>query len=227
MLKKWIFQAMLCFGVLSSQAQASFVHTDWKTEGDSRATLDTSTGIEWLKLNETSAGSSKTYLTVLSQLDTTYLGWRFPTEAELGLMFRNLLGAPYGFAEDQTLVNQSITISGAAKTLMHTYFGTNYGGTGSVGVSYGWFQREDGNGWGGAGRWDSGFNIVKELNQSRSYTGVYLVNDGGVTLSSVQDPTLNINNPNAPVNVADVSTPLGSTLFAALFLVGMRVRRQH
>jgi len=36
--------------------------------------------------------------------------------------------------------------------------------------------------------------------------GVLLVSDGGVTLSSINDPSLNIQNPQAPIN--QVSAPL-------------------
>ena len=57
---------------------------------------------------------------------------------------------------------------------------------------------------------------------SSTYFGYFLVSDGGTTLSSIQDPSLNSNNPNAP-GVADVSAPVGmagATL--ALFLMGAR-----
>lgn len=47
--------------------------------------------------------------------------------------------------------------------------------------------------------------------------GVYLVSDGGTTLSSRLDPTLNIENPNAPVNV-----PLIGSAIALLGLFGVR-----
>jgi len=42
--------------------------------------------------------------------------------------------------------------------------------------------------------------------------GRWLVNDGGVSLSSINNPELNIKNPDAPIN--DVSVPF---FFAALF----------
>lgn len=47
------------------------------------------------------------------------------------------------------------------------------------------------------------------LDWKRSYEGVCLVSDVGVTLSSINDPTININNPNAPINMSDVSDPAG------------------
>jgi hypothetical protein len=50
-----------------------------------------------------------------------------------------------------------------------------------------------------------------------SHVGVYLVSDGGLTLSSKLDPSVNINNPNAPIN--QVSTPAisGALLLLLLF----------
>ncbi|WP_447474303.1 hypothetical protein [Vibrio harveyi] len=53
MLKKLLVIAALAAGLISTQASAAFVHTDWKQAGDGLATLDTVTGIEWLKLTET------------------------------------------------------------------------------------------------------------------------------------------------------------------------------
>lgn len=53
-----------------------------------------------------------------------------------------------------------------------------------------------------------------------SNVGVYLVSDGGLTLSSKLDPTVNINNPNAPIN--QVSTP---SISGALLLLLLLFRR--
>lgn len=62
---------------------------------------------------------------------------------------------------------------------------------------------------------------------SSSY-GVFLVSDGGVTLSSQQNPELNINNPNAPVNnqpPSDLSTPGMMSISALLLWTAFRLRK--
>ena len=66
---------------LSLNANAGLVHTDWKEAGDQQATLSEETGLEWLKLRNTDNMSINQ---VKSQLDTTYAGWRLPTNNEVG-----------------------------------------------------------------------------------------------------------------------------------------------
>ncbi|BCV27700.1 hypothetical protein [Shewanella algae] len=54
MFKRTILSAfILATGLISAQANAAFVETDWKAQGDGLATLDTDTGIEWLDVSET------------------------------------------------------------------------------------------------------------------------------------------------------------------------------
>jgi hypothetical protein len=61
---------------------------------------------------------------------------------------------------------------------------------------------------------------------SAHYLGVFLVSDGGTTLSSINDPSLNINNSAAPINNA-VSVPLPATLgLLGLSLAGFGLRRK-
>lgn len=51
---------------------------------------------------------------------------------------------------------------------------------------------------------------------------VWIVSDGGATYSSLNEPTLNINNPNSPIN-ASAPLKLGAL---GLMLVGMRRRKK-
>lgn len=56
-MSRFLSVAFIALSLSSSFAHASFVHTDWKSTGDKKTTLDTSTGIEWLKLTETAGRS--------------------------------------------------------------------------------------------------------------------------------------------------------------------------
>ena len=59
-----------------------------------------------------------------------------------------------------------------------------------------------------------------------SSLSVFLVSDGGTTLSSINDPTININNPNAPINMADVSAPAGVVATGLMaFMLGFRRKK--
>ena len=71
----------------SVSANAEFIDTDWLVDNDSKSTLDSLTGIEWLKTNETQGMS---YSNVVNQLGTTYVGWRLPTKAEIDTLATHL-----------------------------------------------------------------------------------------------------------------------------------------
>lgn len=75
------------FALSSISANAALVATDWLADNDSKATLDTDTGIEWLKLDNT---DYKSIMQVQSDLDTTYQGWRLPNESEV-LAYMNVV----------------------------------------------------------------------------------------------------------------------------------------
>ena len=61
--------------VFSSVSQAEIVDTDWKSEGDALAFVDTDTGIEWLKLDYTAG------MTIEEGLSID--GWRLATASEV------------------------------------------------------------------------------------------------------------------------------------------------
>jgi hypothetical protein len=78
-MKKSLLCAALLTSMLSFGASAELIHSDWKTAGDGLTTIDTSTGLEFLKLTETEGISVNQ---VKSELDSTYLGWHFATKVE-------------------------------------------------------------------------------------------------------------------------------------------------
>lgn len=75
-MRKIVLFAVMCLGAYAHVAEASFIKTDWQVAGDRKAVLDSTTGIEWLNLTQTNGLSVNQ---VISQLDTTFKGWRLPT----------------------------------------------------------------------------------------------------------------------------------------------------
>lgn len=202
MFKKLIVLFSLSVATLSLPVSAAFVSTDWKVEGDKSASLDMDTGLEWLDLTHT---FGKSYASVESQLSTTYAGWRLPTYAEVVQLTANIF-APYGKSPYIDIFQNSVAVA-----KFKSMFGSSVYSTYQVG-----FYKDSK----GVVRVTGMGDHYKEMyGLYHGYTypvngvgtghGVWLVSDGGTTLSSKLDPSLNIKNPNAPINqsppVSDVS----------------------
>ena len=213
----------------SISVQAELISTDWLVDGDAKATLNTETGIEWLKLDNT---DGKSIADIQSELDTTYQGWRLPNEAEV-LTYMNTAFYQLGELSDYEnkselgFTQYSSMVSSIKNTVGMTDYRTIYqgGGTRPQHKSYGMYLDQEGNVLlSGAEANMSGYTgqtkiIVKTGNGAGNdttnasiYYGVFLVSDGGTTLSSINDPSLNLANPNAPVNGGGASVPLPATL---------------
>ena len=222
----------LTIGLLSASAQAAFVHTDWKTGGDQLATLDTETGIEWLKLTNT---DMKSINTVLSEINTTYSGWRLPSESEVRKLLTNVWT---GLNVD---IDHVIERSGAYTPGANLFAAMFSNGIRNITHHFGMYVADDGvvrmagsylneNG-GYTAAFGMNFYITQTMDstQPKWYAtnthGVFLVSDGGVTLSSVNDPTLNINNPNAPINNEPSDVPALGFFSALLGAFALRRRR--
>lgn len=216
---------------LSGYAHAGFVKTDWKTSGDASAVLDTSTGIEWLNLLHT---DKKSINTIVSQLDTLYVGWRLPTNAEVEVFLTNVWGGI------NMQVDQIEARSGPYQTGAIQWANLMSDGVKNLALNGGFYYDEDGivriagsyNNDNGAYTWTYGAEFspvfsadAVQANWRRN--GVFLVSDGGVTISSINNPNLNVNNPNAPVNQAsvDVSTPIAFGALGLLFCLGLRRKK--
>jgi hypothetical protein len=194
--------ALLCAMLPHTGAQAGFVHTDWLATGDSRAVLHQETGIEWMRFS-TNNTLGKSFDQVVGLLGTTYAGWRLPTEAEVSTMMSGLYGglainfsftdAYYGpylegaraFARAFGLNDMDDNKFGAYRTAGGAVrvVGYNVNTGGSYAATYG-----------------TGFLHDYGPTATYGFRGALLVNDGGVTLSSTLDPSINSNNPLAPVS---------------------------
>lgn len=209
---------VLSIGVLPTFAQANFINTDWKVAGDSKAMLDQSTGLEWLRPTETQNISINQMLALIDQ--GVYQGWRLPTEAEVATLMLNFFGGdPYANRTVlSALAGSYRALFGQGSSRVFGLYITQSGSVNRTGLDNNLY-------------YGLGTGPERTLDTQVSYFGVFLVSDGGTTISSILNPNLNINNPNAPVNstqpvepppVADVNLPLG--IAALLWMVGLLLR---
>lgn len=102
--KKVLLAMSIAVSALAFNANAAFVATDWQVAGDKKATLDTTTGIEWLDLTLT---DGKSYSEVSALLSTTLAGWRFPTQAEVHQMMSSFFSVLAGLAAVHKTIDQT------------------------------------------------------------------------------------------------------------------------
>jgi hypothetical protein len=219
--------ALISVLALSSvAANAEFIKGDWETVNDNLSVIDTETGIEWLSLTETGGMS---FNQVMTQLNTTFLGWRLPSADEVNQMMVSITPN----------VNYSSTfISGAASNNQDAYdfldaFGVTKGGFFTK--SYGKYINDNKSKYGnsdlfiaGAYTYSSGRGFYLNstdsgMDDSTLDTGVFLVSDGGITLASINDPSINVNNANSPINQVPLPATLGLLGFA---MAGLSFRRK-
>jgi hypothetical protein len=228
----------------SISAQAEFIKTDWKAVGDNLASVDTDTGIEWMTLTET---SNMSYLQVEALLDTTFSGWRLPTRNEVNVMMEHatLMDVPFANNSDYENNPNNNPYHGynteykESSMYFASIFGITYANTDNpdhtVNYSYGTHINDNIQG-GEAEYITSGTAYFTETeygsanddhdhiaSYARPHNGVFLVSDGGTTLSSINDPSLNANNANAPA----APVPLPATLgLLGLAMAGLSFRRK-
>jgi len=227
--KTWIAGGLLATSLtIAPLANAALVDTDWKDAGDELATLHEETGIEWLKLYNTLDNSIEEALSQTGE-GGLYEGWRLATVSEIHDLIYYLGSANSNIANNIDTLNYQVSLSYTSTWAgeWREAMGRTYYVDGDRVLSYGLALDDDGNElWFGNRRMFSNgtqnFNLNREVSQlpydptDQGKWGVFLVSDGGTTLSSINDPTLNANNPNAPVNT--VSTPF--TLGALLMVMG-------
>jgi len=126
------------------------IEADAFNAGDNKAVLDTSTGLTWLDFGVNRAQS---FNSVMSQLSTTYLGWRLPTESEV----RNLWGQLFTGTSSTDEQYEICDLWGANRTpLEHTPY-----------QAFGYFI--DNNGYLGHGSFLEGGSVVDFTNPKKFY----------------------------------------------------------
>lgn len=214
--------ALLLAALQCSAAHAALQSIHWKTDGDNLVTLDTVTGIEWLDLTVT---RGKSIDEVSALLQSSYTGWRLPTPGEM----RTLLLAVHDFViyHDQEYVNSKPAT--AEKVLRHAMMGITEGSqtTSGLYLNTGGAYVFSSAGYISGGNGYTYFNHYRGVSTGYKVegSGVYLVSEGGTSWSSINDPSLNINNPNAPINQLP-ATPVNAPGFFAGMLALLFLRRK-
>lgn len=245
MFKRTALSALILASVLiSAQANAAFVSTDWKSQGDAKATLDTETGLEWLDLNLTT-GRSIFDVKQLIKEGGSLFGWRLPTVSEVeSLMLRffpewNLIPGTTSGIERATTNGYTMPEGLNFSTLFSLSVQLNFADSFAQ-WSTGMYSDDDGSTY-SAGWFRQHFYAnasvrnavgIHHPRSGESYRdtayGVFLVSDGGTTISSINNPMLNVKNPNAPVNQvpADVPVHSGFVLMGLILMTfGLRIRK--
>ncbi len=224
----------------SMGVNASIIDSSLFVEGDKRATLDTDTGLEWLKLSETKGYS---YNEILQEIayGGEFSGWRLPTyEEAIGYVAAVLNSTGHnnintsinhdGVSDPHisqvrsiladvgaTLGSTSTMYSGAATGVTGLYY-NNDGDLKYVYAYTNGIHTKSGNIF-------YNYTDSQKKDVGNDVKGFFLVSDGGDTLSSTLNPEININNPNAPIN--DVPTPLiGAFGILALLAAGRKKVKQ-
>ena len=223
-LKKGIVIATL---LMTFNANAEWMYTDWLEEGDQAATLDIETGIEWLKLYNT---NTMTFEAVEAEMETGGLfeGWRFPTVNEVKEWSLSLIKTQDVIDNIDTLqYSRSLSYNSDWAFDWRDANGRPYSQGNDRVQSFGLFRDDNGTIFlnGVVRRFT---NQTQEVYLNLDWTdtdyaenqpgaGIFLVSDGGDTLSSQNNPSLNINNPDAPINEVPI-TFIGLLAFAGLLV---------
>jgi hypothetical protein len=213
-------QTVLCtalFALLSTSAQAALVATDYTNLGDTNATLDTKTGLEWLDITFTSGLSINQ---VTAGMSSTYAGWRLPTNEEVKTLLTNSFPSQTFTSGYDHFSNPSSTPEGIAFSEL---FGYSSGSFSYAIHTNGSNTYVSGIGFDGKQIYSEEFS-ASHLNYSSGGYAVFLVSDGGTTLTSFNNPS--INTPEG--ELSDVSTPWGlGALSLSLLGAGFRRKKKH
>lgn len=218
MFKSTLFKSFVLSSVLlvSANASAELIATDWKAEGDSLSALDTTTGIEWLKLSSTGGHA------ISSFPKADFDGWRLPTHAEVSGLFAEYMSAFTQGLNGSQKINTAEQQAQADYMLSYLTDGSYfrawyYDDTGTVRINNVNYKTSSTRGY--VATYSGSYNSYE--NAGYHNVGVYLVSDGGTTLSSISNPALNANNSNAPINQESSSDPISVPVPATLGLFGL------
>ena len=234
MIKKISVAAALALLVTSNMASAAYVSLDWQTEGDGLAFLDEDAGLEWLQLTQTDSMSLNE---VLSELEAggIFEGWRLATASEVSSLATEMTGySTKQNINDQTENNESVTelyedfseafgwlytkTSGSSWDVHYDYrsYGLYLDGDNVLMSGVRWRKNPQSS----TETHYSSYSYVDYDSSVTNYTtsfsdesyGVFLVGDGGATLSTQKDMSLVANN---PIHATSVPEPTGIALFGA------------
>lgn len=204
-------------------SQAAIITGHYTIEGDKKVLIDTDTGIEWLKLDNTKGMSISDVLN-----NEEFSGWRFPTREEIKQVITTVTGYDItnnNYTRDalstaQMKSDASDFVNAFGLLSIGTYYQAqilgSYGLTwdeesNRVSKSGAEYQSRSASGRQYWGKIEDNYSN-HSLTYSNANIGVFLVSDGGLTYSSLLDPTLNANNDNAPINQVPLT---GSLLLLA------------
>lgn len=203
-----------------SKSGDEFVTTDVAATGDAKATLHRETGIEWLDLTETRNYSINQIESLLaSDTPNAFTGWRFALNSEVETMMAAFFS---GYAYDGT---QSVVRENEATNPMYDFADLFGNGSRSANYTLGKYINENDsvslagsyvNSTDYSTLYGTEYNAAGYSKSSTPY-GVFLVSDGGVTLSSINNPTLNASNPNAP---SPTNVSIGGVSMLGLMCLG-------
>ena len=247
LVKKGLAAFAITVAMVSGANAANYIPLDWKTEGDGLAFLDHDTGIEWLKLDQTNGMSINQVNAELGE-GGLFDGWRFATALEVQDVVTDLTG----YDTSQTRYHyQNRYSSPAVQEIVDDFFmqfGKTYehrkGSSWNVEhnhYSYGMYLNDGEVNMAGV-RWFKdpvtsqriryySYSYIDyehetySLDATASSRGVYLVADGGATLTTQEDMSLVENNANA--RLANVSAP-GAVMagLGLLSLSGLKRRKK-
>lgn len=235
--------AALMLSAIALPAQADLVETDWKVAGDSKVTLHEETGIEWLDLSVTDGMSMSQFASAMDPAamitSGQFEGFRIPTAEEVYHFMMAVTDYTYvndfptpgarvtkSYSESSDPVHRA-NYDNAKRLLGETRPGAYVSG---YHLPYNHPQQ---NASGRTAIQLGGGNVMMKMADysysgffnDQDYTGVFLVSDGGYTLSSINDPSINQMNPNAPVNQAS-NVPVAASGLLALLGIGASAARR-
>ena len=197
-MKKLFVVSSIVAMMFSSVSHAELLEADYLSKDDSLVTLDTKTGLEWLDLSQTMGKSIDWF----EQSEFKSNGWRIATQSEAVDLYLN-----YKYDGNT----------------FKSMFGTQ---NGTIGYSYGLYDL--GNGYysmSGLYNTNVGYTQYGSFNSfySRGDFGIWLVSDGGVSLSSKLNPAINTPGYNGTVEQVPLT---GSFILMSMGIIGLSRKRK-
>lgn len=192
-MKKILAISLLTSVLFSASSNAELISGSFLEANDNLITLDTTTGLEWLDLTLTRG------MTVDAIMNDSYFaGWRVATRSESD----HFVVGSYTSGNGIDLISKTVELDYA--------YGIYEYSSGSYTMS-------------GAYSWNSGYSAYGGYDRygNRSDFGVWLVSDGGVSLSSISNPDMNTVGFEGDINAISSVPISGSIALMGLGLFGM------